>query len=586
MKNIIKNIRFPFKIGDTLEIVDQRKSSLDLLLPRINAVKNRKIETNPARVIENLRVFAVDRNRLMMECVQYLDSLNKNDIKTGLRKQVTDAVLELTANAISATFRKYCNNNGSFPEDNERKTGLSFAIQLLRELILSNLYVLQADYHLPIRKFMQSGEKFRHTVFQIVELLWWKQRLMAIRYQKLAEQEWRECNELYAIFSELYDTADIFNLYPGLEMQKITGDAGNTVITSASLDNLYISIQIFGLLDVTSWPSQTILSVDSYIQEIIDDLHLVPLSAGQITGSSVLILRTSVTPPVFYKDQGVNQDTPGWYMNIEPLRNKVRTDLETLSQKEFLGIEEKKRLQSSRRAMSLNDNHVMLELLEKNLAGMQRVQNRSSVFGAKNLSLYAGLATSYRLLYDQANSFEDDGHMKHFREAAAQHSSLLIENESDALESRWEVMNDSGGGLLIRTVETKHMHPLEVGLLVAIQHPNRKSEESTPELGFITRLRRARDNYIEVAIVKISRYAEAVTIEDPAMEKSTDRTPGILIRNLSDEWQLVMSKHSVYVPGSPVMLKRSSSNTPIRLGDVKLTKTGFKLYDVRAPNLQ
>lgn len=586
MKNIIKNIRFPFKIGDTQEIVDQRQSSLDLLLPKINPGKSRKIEINPGRVVEKLQVFSADRNRLMMECAQYMDGLNKIEIKTGLRKQITDAVLELCASGINTIFRKHSNKNGSFPEDTERKIGLSFAVQLLREVILSYMYTIHANYHLPIRKFMQSGEMFRHTIFLILELLWWKQRIMALRYQKLADQEWRECNELYAIYSELYDTSTRFNLYPGLEIQKISGSTGNSVVASASLDELFISIQVLGLLDVTSWPSLTIQSFDSYIQEIIDVLQLHPVSDGQLTATSVLVYRTDSTPPAFYDGQLPGKETTGWYLDIAPIKTRIKEDLDRLNQNEFLGIEEKRRLQSGRYTPGLNENHVMLELLEKNLSGMKRSQVRNTVFGAKNLGLYAGLATSYRLLHDLTSHVQDDGHAKHFRDAAAQHSSLLIENESDALESRWEVMNESEGGLLIRTIEKKHMHPLEVGLLVAMQIPGSDQQTDIPQLGFISRLRRVRDNYIEVAIMKISRYAEAVTIEGPASGKTMERTPGILIRNLSNEWQMVMSKHSMYVPGSPAILKRSADSIPIRLGEVKLTKTGFKLYDVRAPSLK
>jgi hypothetical protein len=126
---------------------------------------------------------------------------------------------------------------------------------------------------------------------------------------------------------------------------------------------------------------------------------------------------------------------------------------------------------------------------------------------------------------------------------------------------------------------------MDVGHLVAFTMEMDDVLQGQGQLGYITRLHRSREGDVDVAIVKLSKTAETTTAHDPSTEKVSDMVPAILMKNLEDQWKLVLPKQSKFVSGSPLVLKRGYKNFPVRLGDLHMTKTGFIMFDVRAPNL-
>jgi hypothetical protein len=171
-------------------------------------------------------------------------------------------------------------------------------------------------------------------------------------------------------------------------------------------------------------------------------------------------------------------------------------------------------------------------------------------------------------------------------EAAARHSSLLVDDPTDELECQWLIINESDSGLLMRTMETRYMHTMEVGHVVAFRR-NEEGEQHDPQLGYITRLDRSSDGQVDVAIVKISVLAEAVTIMEPGQDQNThDLLPGILIQDLDQVWQLILPRYVSYVTGTPAIIKRQSDNIPVRLGNAAETKNGFIMFEVRSPGLK
>lgn len=582
MKNYLANFRFPLKKEFIDPHEDHRQESLELALPRLS-IKPKGFETHAGRLKERLTNYSREKTQLIQEGIKYLEQINKYELKPPLRLTLSQIILENSASHLTDLYRKYVAKGTSFPESPERKTDLNACINLIHNLLLSYKILLAHDYTLPLKKFNQQHERVRFTCIKILELIMWLQRFQAIRFQKLSAQDWKEFNTIFFIYASIFDINELNDMTDSLVIFKATGVFSDNS-PRRSVKSLYLSVQLFGMLDITSWPSQSIVSIEQYLdkQEDLLDFHLGKPKAE--FEDFIITYANADSPPLF---EARETSFNCCYINLAKLKRQIKRELEEIERKKFIGEEDKKRLQPQGKIDALSDNQGLLTLLIKNLSDVTRVKERKSLYGSRAVQVYSGLAESYRLLYELGRQSknkekEDTG----FRDAAARHSSLLVDDPSGEIECQWLIMNESDSGLLIRTIETKYMHSMEVGHVVAIRHEE-EDKNSFPQLGYITRLDRLRDGELDVAIVKISVLAEAVTILEPGQDQNNqDLLPGILVKGLHDEWQLILPRYVSYVSGTPAIIRRKEDNIPVRLGDVVDTKNGFTMFVVRSPGLK
>lgn len=581
MKNYWANLRFPLQkdVSDSHE--DCREESLELSLPRLST-KTKGVETHSSRIKDHLDTLAREKTQFIQEAVKYLEQFNRIDLKPNLRFELTQNLLAFTASSLTEQYRKYVSKGTSFPESAERKTDLTVCINLIQNLILSYKILLAHDYTLPLKKFNQQRKRVNKTTIKIIELSLWVQRYEAIRFQKFTSQDWKELNTIFFIHASLFNINEPVDMTDNLVLYKASG-VFNTNNAKRSITSLYLSIQLFGMLDITSWPSRSILIIEQYLDKQEDLLDFCLGKPEPPFEDFLLTYANGDTPPVFTeKETAFNFAT----INLAKLKKQIKKELNEIERKKFIGDEDKKRLAPQGKVVDLSENHGLLTLLLRNLTSVTRTSERKSLYGSRSVQVYSGLAESYRLLYEQGRQSRHSAQDAGFKEAAARHSSLLVDDLSDELDSQWLVMNESENGLLIRTVESKYMHTMEVGHVVAIRNDGEGSE-TLPQLGYITRLDRLRDGELDVAIVKISVLAEAVTILEPGQDINTQELlPGILVKGLHDEWQIILPRYVSYVSGTPAIIRRKEDNIPVRLGDVVDTKNGFTMFIVRSPGLK
>ena len=583
MMKFLDNIRSPFGKSSGEEIEDKRQRSLDIYMPRLGP-KPKDFDTNVKKLHTLLTSFGHEKTRAIIEANAYLEHLNKTEVKLSRRAELNSVILTSLAPYISSMYRKYSSKGTSFPEATERKTDLTETINLIKNLIMSHKIVLANDYSLPIKKFNQNLKRVGAVSIRILELTLWSQRFQALRFQVLSSQDWHDLNVIYFIFAQFFDANQACELTDEMSLYKASGmhTQGNNTRT---VNSIYISIQIFGLLDVTSWPSNSIHTLEQYLSQHEDLIKITVDEKGESIKDCVITYPDHNARPMF--DCG-EVNTTCCYFNLLELKLRVIEDKNDYIQKQFIGenSDEKKRLIPHGKIEALEYNPTLLDLMEKNLSKALRGAERKTFYGSKLVSIYNGLAASYRLLYNHQNKNQESGDSQAFYEAAAKHSSLLVDDDSNAMECQWRIINESENGVLVRTVETKYMHAMEVGQLVSIIQEEDDVQEF-PQLGFITRLDRLSGGEIDVAIVKISTLAEAVTIMEPGHEKNAqDMTPGMLLKNLEEVWQLILPRHVHFVSGSPAIIKRPDANIPVRLGDAVITKTGFIMFEVRSPGLR
>ncbi len=581
MKNYLSNFRLPFKKEGSPNTEDLRRVSLNLNLSKLQA-KPKGLDINPARIEQHLENYTREKTQQIQEALKYLEQLNKVELKPAVRLNLLGVVSASTAVALSDIYRKYLSKGGSFPEQAERKTDLTSCISFLRQLIQSYKYILSGDYQLPVKKFNQEQHRVQLVSVRLLELTLWLQRFLAIRFQKLSPQDWKDFNAIYFVYCSLFDAKEPEQMIAKLEIYKASG-IFNSRSLERSILSIYKSVQLFGLLDITSWPSKSTQAIEQYLHKN-EQLIVIDMNDQQNLIENYVVTHPDLDSAPLFKPKESSKSA--CFFNLALLKKQVEQELDANLKKKFIGEEEKKRIQPQGQAEKLEENQSLLTMLYKNLSLMQRGSERKSLYGSKSVDVYTGLAESYRLLYEIGKPQTRQELNSGLHDAKARSSSLLFDEGLSEIECRWQIINDSDTGLLIRTIETKYMHAMEVGHIVAI----RRDEDGSvglPQLGYITRLDRTNDGELDVAIVKMSRHAEAITILEPGQDQNTqDLLPGILIQNIEHVWQLILPRYVKYVTGTPAIIKRDTDNIPVRLGESVETKNGFIMFEVRSPVLK
>ena len=172
---------------------------------------------------------------------------------------------------------------------------------------------------------------------------------------------------------------------------------------------------------------------------------------------------------------------------------------------------------------------------------------------------------------------------RQFVDTLALSSAILADEQKSYLATSWTITNFSAGGLLISTEETDFSNPIQIDMLMAFTMPDNKNH---PVLGFVRRLNRPSSKQVEIAVVRLSNYAETAGVQaQDEMDSSTAKAV-ILIKNIRGEWNLIIKTSMLYSKGEPLKLIRANgSHLPVRLGEVIYTKKDFKVFELRSPGL-
>jgi len=580
MKNFLSNLKLPFNKGESQIIEDLRRNNLNMSLPRLGA-KTKQFELNSKKIEARLSDYSLEKSQQIAEALKYLGRLNKIDVKSQVRYDLTNTIMETVGQSITYIYRHYVSKGSSFPETTERKNALTSLIGLLQNLILSYKLTLASDYSLPIKKFNHKLDRVAFISLKIIELTLWLQRILSIRFQKLSSQNWQDLNVIFSVYANHFNINEEKMLTEQMAFYQASGIA-SAKNNRRSVASIYISIQVFGMLDISSWPSYSLLSLEKYLERYEGLISLSFEDLHETMNDEIVTYSDHHDVPLFDKNES---GVLPCYIKMDKIKRQIQKDIEILEKINFIGKADKKRLAAAGKVKNLEENDGLMQLFLKNLSKGERKEERKALYGAKIIYLYSGIAAIYRLLYEQKKHTQEDENTEgYFQDAAARHSSLLFDSQYDVVEYQWRVVNENSGGYLIRTAETKYMHSMEVGQLIAITYDGK---DDLPQLGFITRLDRVHENEVDVAVVKMTNFAESVTAFDPGdSNKAHELLPGILTKNLSDSWRLILPKQVKYVAGTPIMIKRRDVQLPVRLGNIELSRRGFVLFEVRSPGLR
>jgi len=349
----------------------------------------------------------------------------------------------------------------------------------------------------------------------------------------------------------------------------------------SSLSKLYLSIQLFGLVDAPSWSTRLFNLPDAYLDTVEQAIVIEPDDGKELVPGCLLTHIDNKGPPVFRRD--AHMPEPRIRIEYHNLYNRMVTDYEELAKMKFIGRFDASKLSPPLHELETIERFPFLEAMLFGLRPRERKQKRHAAFGHENLRLYFGFKEVYRLLIDLASKdIQRIAETREFMDTLAGFSAGVADDHTIHNQSRWEIANFSTGGLLVITRETSFTVPIQIGSLVAF-FPSK--EVKRPLLGYVSRINRPSDQQVDVAIVRLSTHAEDAIVKDTG-DNSKQGRGVILFKTLDNKWCLIARHQYEYVPGKPLRLIREDfKQIPARLGNVLLTKQDFVVYELSSPGL-
>ena len=549
-----------------------------LSLPFKDADKSDLTRKSIIKDLDSYKGFPV---RLLEEASKTLQSLNRLLIKPKKRQDLAELLASYIYPIVLLWYEKYQNQENSLPESNERRLALIASVDAIQHLSTAYKLLFREYYSENTKKYKKETYQYAARALELIRL---EQRLRALRYQKLPKVSWQHCNQLF--FSQIHHKAidEEYALIGLIGVRKESDKLRRGGVPSSNIRKLYISIQLFGLLDVTTWPTRMFNVPDAYLDVLAGEgIKVVADNGNDLNPGSLLTHYKNEMPPVFKR--GDNLSSPLIQLDYTNLYNILVKDHKEIGKQQFVNRFDESKFSRPLAEIKEVDRVPVIELMIMGLTSRERRQKRHVSFDDSALSVYFGFHEVNRLLQDlvapdQARVKES----RQFTDTLAMSSALLAEEEKNYMNVSWTISNFSTGGLLIGTEETDFSNPIQIDMLVAFTMPDNNQH---PILGFVRRLNRPTSKNIEIAVVRLSNYAETAGVQDQNELDSSTAKAVILIKDVRGQWNLIIKTSMPYSKGQPLKLVRANgSSLPVRLGEVVYAKKDFKVFELRTPGLE
>lgn len=531
--------------------------------------------------LEGLKRFGV---RQLQEAAQMISQLNRYNVKPEKRVELVRSILGIVYPTMARYYHVYQENVISLPESNERRDVLIAAVEISEQAAISYKHLFKELYSAKASSYRRSREKIIETGVRILEFIRLEQRLRALRHQKLPPITWQDLNRVFfslLVHNDINEKVRLLGSI-GIWVKKNIKEKTKIQTPFSSAKKVYLSIQLFGLLDAASWSTRLFHAPDAYLETVENAMQIVPDTNAELEPGWLITHIENKAPPLFQREPHLAE--PRICIEYPNLYNRLVVDYEELAKMKFIGRFDAKKL--SRPLLDL-ENMERFPFLEAMLFGLrprERKQKRHAAFGHENLKLYFSFKDTYRLLTDLADpDVKRITDSRAFIDTLAGFSAGVTDETTFNNRTRWEIANFSTGGLLVLTKESTYSNPIQIGQIVAFI-PNENVKR--PLLGYVSRINRPSDQQVEVAIVRLSNHVEAAIVQD---DKQMDGFLGrgvLVFQSLDDKWCLIARHDYDFLSGTPMRLVRENNKRiPARLGNVMLTKQEFVVFELSAPGL-
>lgn len=535
--------------------------------------------------LQSLAKFQSAPVRLLEEAVRIQSKLNRLKMKPEKRLQLVQAITGQVYPILAMWYEKFHAQESSLPETNERRNTLESSIKAVDQITLCYKLLFHGEYSANPDEFSRSRQSLCNYGVRILELLRLNQRLKALRYQKMSKTDWLDVNQVF--FSMLLHNAvtDPHLLLGTVGVRERHNRQDRSTTPQGSMQEIYLSIQLFGLLETNSWSTRLFHIPDAWLNALgVESFRIMADNHAPMQPGNLITYLNNNSPPQFQRREDIKG--PSILIEYTGLYNALVKEHENIGKMKFIGTFDPKKLAKPLQGLNDEERLPVLESMLIALKQRSRQQKRHRVHTYDALRVYFGRDEVLRLLRDiSSKDMQRIIDSRQFVDKLARQSSLLADDEKSHMITQWAMINFSSGGLLIGTEETAFSTPIKIGQLVAFGPIDAELHRIT--LGYINRLHRTEDHRVEVAIVRLSSHAEAVVIQTEQDVQAKSGHTVILVKNLRDQWQLIVNTGLAVKSGDPLKLIRNDgTRLPVRLGEVWLVKKEFTMYELRSPGLK
>ncbi|MFV2059335.1 MAG: hypothetical protein ACC653_01555 [Gammaproteobacteria bacterium] len=523
-------------------------------------------------------------NQLIHEAATILSDINKVDVPVMDRIEVAHAIYITVYPFIVSICAPYNNELNKIEPHDDCLTTLSYCVVVAEQISIAYKYAYLEFYSTNVNEYREKRNNIVELGFRILEMIRLEQRLRALRYEKLPGSTWLDVNQIF--FSLI--------LHNDIDEKKIlSSEIGIICIkpediielqTKNSLRDLYLSIQLFGVLDVITWPAHLFYFPDSYLSYLDSALRIIDDDGQTLEAGWMITFLFNDGPPVHKRTDSMS--APGIKIDFSVLHNALVAEHELLAKMIFLSSIENDKLSAPLAKLKEQDKIPVLEMILMAIKRRERHHKRHNVYGSEKLVVNFGFNDSYKTLsgYAKPQNSKDKSILANVE--LIQQESIKLSDESPvemSSASSWKIINFSTGGLLISNDKVKTTRTLQIGQILSFKP---KDNSNVPLLGFVGRMHRLKENQIEVSIIRMASYAESALVLDQQSSSTDTGNPVILSQDMNERWQIVLLHEYGYISGTPLKLIRSNGSVILlRLGDIWMSKRDFTVFEIRSAGL-
>ena len=513
-----------------------------------------------------------------------LSNLNSTILKPELRLEITNMVFSQIYPSLAIWYYKYMETENSLPESKEQRATLMACIEALNQLAIAYEHYFKELFSVQAKKIKKIKDILGLVGFRILEVLLIKQRIFALRYQKLPQSDWTNVNHVFFSMALHNMLDEAYHLNGSIGLRKRTSSELRKGPIASSIRKLYLSTQLFGVMDVSTWPIRLFQVPDAYLEYLDEKGLKCTIDNGDPLNPGFLYADMYQTYPVRFQ-RPVKKQEPSIQIDYSLFFNTLVKDHEEIGKMKFISDFDAQKI--SRPLLKLNeeDRIPALDMMLMAFHPRKRKYKRHTVFSDEIVKVYFGKNEVLQLLTDTSHgNIEQVKKSRQFIDTLAEQSALLAYDDKLHMRACWRIVNFSTGGILIRTRETGFNNPVQLGQLMAFT-PEDNIRKATA--GVVVRMERQDDGFVEVAVQCLSSQSEVAFLFEQGSQQHDTGTVSILFKGLNERWYVVVSPESNFVSGAPLFLVRSKGEKSLlRLGDIWMSKKEFVVFEARSPGLK
>ena len=613
--------RLPW-MGTKGEAVAPRTLPLKLDVPviRVRNRRQQKLEA-PPDTWKELNNYPTE---LLREIDRYLQRVNTERISSAKRLGWTEHALQYACPAIRKIYSEHYKSE-ALPESHDRREGLVAAIAVCGQLAAAYKRQLNEDFALPDVRFARLRSRIHTHALRVFELIRMEQRLRAMRYQKLPERQWQDCNQLFFVIAQC---ADVEEMRPALNCLQVLLDgpgseAERRAPINTSLNLMYLSIQLNGLFDVNSLSCQKLHVVDAQVAGVINSITIIP-DHGKSLGRGKLLVYFGQNGPALFKREDEKQrrrqlewlksrgelsiagtpvtdlQLPALIIDVAPMDAALMQEhsklLRRFESEDFhdgqeaegpgdaqglkgQGVKSKYDMVADKDDLT---NLLTIDAMCDSLHLKRRKQEREYIIGQKILYVYNGFMSVYKLLVDIALDQQVENSElapdNELRDALAGRSALIAADLEASEFGQWFVVDRSAGGVHIKTRESEFTTALFIGQVVAFAYS--REELTQPTLGYVVRLRRNIRKEIEVTIRILANKVVATAVQSDFLRKNDMALPAIIIEDDGGKRRLMLHQSHRLSSGTSVKIELDRQQAAI-ISEMQKIQREFVVYSLK-----